>query len=81
MKSLLSAAALAFVGLTAAPVVTPDSATAFAQNKDALRAKCKQMLKQQLGVEQGRSRRGRTGGGASTYYGQIDACIAKGGRL
>ena len=76
MNKIVVAAALAFAAAGLAP-----AAPAQAQNRDALRAKCKQMLKQSYGIQKGETRRGKTGGGASVYYSQVETCVANGGRI
>jgi hypothetical protein len=81
MKTMIFALLVAFVGLMGAPVLVSDGAPAYAQSRDALRAKCKRMLKQSYGLQRGETRRGGTGGRAGAYYTQIEACAANGGRL
>ena len=77
MKVVVLAATAALVSLT---VATPGDAKGAAN----LEKQCKRMLQQQLGVDRqpaGKGRRGKTGGGASVYYTQIQNCVANGGRL
>ena len=81
MKTIVLALVLALIALTGVPVIAPETAPAYAQSKDELRAKCKKMLRKSYGLESGQQRRGKTGGGASVYYSQIEACAANGGRL
>jgi hypothetical protein len=71
-KGVLAAFAIASLSL-----VVP----AAAKGDSSLKKRCKRMVQQAYGVEPGKGRRGRTAGGASTYYTQIQDCVAKGGRL
>ena len=80
MNKLARAAALS-AGMGLVPFLLLDVGPAYARGKDDFQQRCKRMVQQTYGVEPGKGRRGRTAGGASTYYSQIQTCVANGGRL